>query len=79
MPHDSVRKERRGLHPALLAENSGGLLRTTTPTLNQSVQKQIGQRLRHVYDALAIGEQPVPDRLIEIIDRLAKARPEDRS
>ena len=67
------------MHPAHPAEISGGLLRTTTPALNQSVRKQIGQRLRHVYDALAIGEQPVPDRLIEIIDRLARARPEDRS
>jgi hypothetical protein len=29
-----------------------------------------GQRLRQFYDALALGEQPVPDRFIEIINRL---------
>jgi hypothetical protein len=79
MPHDPARKQHRDLHPTYPSVNSGGLLRTATPTLNQSVRTQIGQRLRHIYDALTIGEQPVPDRFIEIIDRLAKARPEDRS
>ncbi|WP_247654353.1 MULTISPECIES: NepR family anti-sigma factor [Microvirga] len=38
--------------------------------MSSSVQAQIGQRLRQFYDALALGEQPVPDRFIEIINRL---------
>jgi hypothetical protein len=38
--------------------------------LSRNVQAQIGQRLRAFYDALALGEQPVPDRFIEIIGRL---------
>jgi hypothetical protein len=40
------------------------------PSLNRAVQAQLGQRLRHFYEALALGEQPVPDRFIEIINRL---------
>jgi hypothetical protein len=79
MPHDPAWKKHRDSHPAHPAGNSGGLLRNTTPTLNQSVRKQIGLRLRHTYDALSLGEQPVPDRFMEIIDRLDQARPEDHS
>jgi hypothetical protein len=41
-----------------------------SPRLSRNVQAQIGQRLRAFYDALALGEQPVPDRFIEIIGRL---------
>jgi hypothetical protein len=40
------------------------------PSLNRAVQAQLGQRLRHFYETLALGEQPVPDRFIEIINRL---------
>lgn len=47
-----------------------GLHRSSSPALTRSVQAQIGQRLRQFYDALALGEQPVPDRFIEIINRL---------
>ena len=57
MPHD---------HP----EPVPGLNPTSSPALSRSVQAQIGQRLRQFYDALALGEQPVPDRFIEIINRL---------
>jgi Anti-sigma factor NepR len=46
--------------------------------LSRQVQVQIGQRLRAFYEALALGEQPVPDRFIEIIDRLDQSRPESR-
>lgn len=42
----------------------------STPLLNRAVQAQLGQRLRHFYESLALGEQPVPDRFIELIDRL---------
>ncbi|QRM31874.1 hypothetical protein JO965_06820 [Microvirga sp. VF16] len=47
-----------------------GLHKSSSPVLSRSVQAQIGQRLRQFYDALALGEQPVPDRFIEIINRL---------
>ncbi|MFL5164179.1 MAG: NepR family anti-sigma factor [Microvirga sp.] len=47
-----------------------GLNTSASPALSRSVQAQIGQRLRQFYDALALGEQPVPDRFIEIINRL---------
>jgi len=40
------------------------------PLLGRAVQAQLGQRLRHFYESLALGEQPVPDRFIEIINRL---------
>ena len=49
---------------------SGGSASVTTPLLNRSVQAQLGQRLRHFYESLALGEQPVPDRFIELINRL---------
>ena len=41
-----------------------------SPRLSAAVQAQLGQRLRAFYEALALGEQPVPDRFIEIINRL---------
>jgi hypothetical protein len=44
------------------------------PLLNRAVQAQIGQRLRHFYESLALGEQPVPDRFIELINRLDQTR-----
>ncbi len=40
------------------------------PGLPRSVQSQLGQRLRHFYESLALGETPVPDRFIELINRL---------
>jgi hypothetical protein len=48
------------------ADTSSG----STPLLNRAVQAQLGQRLRHFYESLALGEQPVPDRFIELINRL---------
>lgn len=53
-----------------------GLRKSSSPTLSRSVQAQIGQRLRQFYEALALGEQPVPDRFIEIINRLDERKPE---
>jgi hypothetical protein len=46
-----------------------------TPRLSPSVQAEIGQRLKAFYAALALGEQPVPDRFIEIINQLDHGRP----
>jgi hypothetical protein len=53
-----------------------GLRKSSSPALSRSVQAQIGQRLRQFYEALALGEQPVPDRFIEIINRLDQTQPE---
>ena len=49
-----------------------------TPALTRSVQTQLGQRLRQFYEALALGEQPVPERFIEIISRLDQGSPEKK-
>jgi hypothetical protein len=46
-----------------------------SPALTRSVQTQLGQRLRQFYESLALGEQPVPDRFIEIINRLDQGPP----
>ena len=43
------------------------------------MQAQLGQRLRQFYEALALGEQPVPERFIEIINRLDERKPEQQS
>lgn len=40
------------------------------PRLSAAVQAQIGRRLRDFYAALALGEQPVPQHFIELINRL---------
>lgn len=53
-----------------------GLRRSSSPALSRSVQAQLGQRLRQFYETLALGEQPVPDRFIEIINRLDARTPE---
>jgi len=53
-----------------------GLSTSASPALSRSVQAQIGQRLRQFYESLALGEQPVPERFIEIINRLDDTRPE---
>jgi Anti-sigma factor NepR len=48
---------------------------TAGPRLSPAVQAQLGHRLRAFYEALALGEQPVPDRFIEIINRLDQGQP----
>jgi len=53
-----------------------GLRGSASPALSRSVQTQLGQRLRQFYEALALGEQPVPDRFIDIINRLDERTPE---
>jgi hypothetical protein len=57
-------------------ETVPGLHGSCSPALSRSVQAQIGQRLRQFYETLALGEQPVPDRFIEIINRLDERKPE---
>jgi hypothetical protein len=53
-----------------------GLSKSSSPALSRSVQAQLGQRLRQFYESLALGEQPVPDRFIEIINQLDQREPE---
>lgn len=53
-----------------------GMRKSSSPALSRSVQAQLGQRLRQFYESLALGEQPVPDRFIEIINRLNDKQPE---
>ena len=60
-------------------ESVPGLNRSSSPALSRSVQAQLGQRLRQFYEALALGEQPVPERFIEIINRLDAGKPEQQS
>jgi hypothetical protein len=59
-------------HPEPGSSESGTVtaLSGSKPLLGRAVQAQLGQRLRHFYESLALGEQPVPDRFIEIINRL---------
>jgi hypothetical protein len=40
-----------------------------SPTLDRVIQAQIGDKLRTMYGELV--EQPVPDRLTSILDRLS--------
>ena len=47
-----------------------GLHKSSSPVLSRWVLAQIGQRLRLFFDGRALGEQPVPDRFIDIINRL---------
>lgn len=38
------------------------------PTLNRAIQERIGDNLRALYDDLM--QQPVPDRFVDLLDRL---------
>jgi hypothetical protein len=58
----------RQTSPARQGENAG--FGSSSPGLSRSVQSQLGLRLRHFYESLALGETPVPDRFIELINRL---------
>lgn len=51
-------------------------MKHASPALTRSVQAQLGQRLRQFYESLSLGETPVPDRFIEIINRLDQGMPE---
>lgn len=51
-------------------------MKRSSPALTRSIQVQIGQRLRQFYESLALGETPVPERFIEIINRLDQRVPE---
>jgi hypothetical protein len=75
MRHDNSKKRD---DPASLEEPDDsvlpGLGAGSKPALSRSVQAEIGQRLRHFYDSLALGESPVPERFIEIINQLEESK-----
>jgi hypothetical protein len=73
-----MQKKNRTYMPPDDPEPIPGLNSSASPALSRSVQAQIGQRLRQFYDALALGEQPVPDRFIEIITRLDGVKGENQ-
>ena len=56
-----------------------GLDKSASPALSRTVQAQLGQRLRQFYEALALGEQPVPDRFIAIINQLDGSKTEKQT
>jgi Anti-sigma factor NepR len=71
-----MQKKNPNLMPHKDPEPIPGLHGSSSPALSRSVQAQLGQRLRQFYETLALGEQPVPDRFIEIINRLDERMPE---
>jgi len=76
MRHDNPKKQQ---DPVSIDETDDtalpGLGAGSTPALSRSVQAELGQRLRHFYDSLALGETPVPERFIEIINQLDQSKP----
>lgn len=66
------------LEPQAAGAEPGFLKPTATPRLSRQVQAQLGERLRVFYEALKLGEQPVPDRFIEIINRLDQAESQEK-
>ena len=72
MAHDDQK------HPSPSSGSAKGGSGSSNPRLTPQVQAQLGQRLPAFYEALALRRQPVPDRFIEIINRLDEGRPESR-
>ena len=71
-----MQKKNPNLMPHKDLEPIPGLHGSSSPALSRSVQAQIGQRLRQFYETLALGEQPVPDRFIALINQLDDGRRE---
>jgi hypothetical protein len=77
MDQDGPMQKKNPTHiPQFDPEPVPGLRKSSSPALSPSVQAQLGQRLRQFYESLALGEQPVPDRFIEIINQLDQRQPE---
>jgi hypothetical protein len=77
MAQDTKNKPRRSDPHASAARGLPGP--AATPRLSHSVQAELGERLRVFYETLKLGEQPVPERFIEIINRLDEAEPREKS
>jgi hypothetical protein len=50
------------------------LRKSERPRLSRAVQAQLGHRLRVYYEALKLGDQPIPDRFVELLERLDKSK-----
>jgi hypothetical protein len=73
MRHNNPKKQDYSIPAEETGDSVPGLKAGSRPALSRSVQAEIGQRLRHFYDSLALGENPVPERFIEIINQLDQA------
>ena len=67
---------RDGNDPGAAAEHGVPDGRQQDPSLDRVIQAQIGDKLRAMYGELV--EQPVPDRLTAILDRLSTGKARDR-
>jgi hypothetical protein len=56
----------------LIPESSLSDRLSSEPSLDRAVQERIGDHLRAMYDELV--QQPVPDRFVELLNRLEKPR-----
>jgi hypothetical protein len=54
----------------LIPESSLSDQLSSEPSLDRSIQERIGDHLRAMYDELT--QQPVPERFIELLNRLEK-------
>jgi Anti-sigma factor NepR len=54
----------------LIPESSLSDQLSSEPTLDRVIQERIGDHLRAMYDDLM--QQPVPDRFVELLNRLEK-------
>ena len=61
---------RREKDPSSESEDSLSATSPPSPGLDRVIQARIGDKLRAMYGELT--EQPVPDRLMSILDRLGK-------
>jgi hypothetical protein len=61
---------KRGGQPpkAAVSKLPNGQRQSQSPALDRNIQASIGDKLRMMYGELS--EQPVPDRLVAILDRL---------
>jgi hypothetical protein len=54
----------------LIPESSLSNQLSSEPSLDRAIQERIGDHLRAMYDNLI--QQPVPDRFVELLNRLEK-------
>ena len=69
-----IQKGKRAADP--MSDASVADTPSAEPSLDRAVQSRIGDHLRQMYDELV--QQPVPDRFVELLSRLAQ-RDEERA
>ena len=65
-----VSSAKRGANPRAGAKRGNPGKPATKPTLDRAIQAEIGDKLRAMYGELS--DQPLPDKLVEILDKLGK-------